>query len=113
MLKAVKAKEAFGLGVSQNLKSGKNQMLRSLFIAAAFAAMALPAAAESVSVDISGLDAAAAHAKIEQAAEQACRVTLSDEGPLVQYYNHDACIADAVAKAESQLAESHHTLAKL
>ena len=61
-------------------------MLRSLVIAAALAATALPAVAASVTVDINGLDRAAAHAKIEKAAAEACRVALSDETPLVQYY---------------------------
>jgi hypothetical protein len=88
-------------------------MLRSFAIAAAFVAVALPAAAASVTVNIAGLDAAAAHARIEKAAAAACRVALSDESPLVQYYGHDSCIADAVAAAEAKLAESNHTLAKL
>ena len=88
-------------------------MLRSLAIAAAFAVVALPAAAASVTVDISGLDRAAAHAKIEKAATEACRIALSDQSPLEQYYGHDACIAEAVATAEAKLAASNHTLAKL
>ena len=88
-------------------------MLRSLAIAAALAATALPALAASVTVDITGLDRAAAHAKIEKAAVDACRIALSDESPLEQYYGHDACIADALAAAEAKLAATNHTLAKL
>ena len=88
-------------------------MLRSLAIAAAFAAVALPAAAASVTVNIAGLDASAAHAKIERAAEQACRVALSDQSPIEQYYNHDACITEAVSTTEAKLAGSNHTFAKL
>ncbi len=88
-------------------------MLRSLAIAAAFAAVALPAAAASVSVDVSGLDTVAAHAKIEQAAVEACRVAMNEESPIAQYYDHDSCVTEAVSAAESKLAESNHTLAKL
>jgi UrcA family protein len=88
-------------------------MLRSLAIAAAFAAVALPAAAASVRVDITGLDRAAAHAKIEKAAAQVCRVALSDETPLVQYYEHDACVTEAVSAAEAKLPETNHRFAKL
>ena len=88
-------------------------MFRSLAIAAAFAVVALPAAAASVTVDISGLDSATAHAKIEKAAEQACRVALSDESLMTQYYEHDSCITEAVSAAEAKLTESNRSLAKL
>jgi len=88
-------------------------MLRSFVIAAALVAVALPAAAASVTVDVSGLDAAAAHAKIEKAAVEACRVAMSDQSAIEQYYDHDDCIRSAVASAEAKLAESNRTLAKL
>jgi len=88
-------------------------MLRSLAIAAALVAVALPAAAASVTVNISGMDATAAHAKIERAAEEACRVAYSDESLVTQYYEHGACVTDAVAAAEAKLTESNRSLAKL
>jgi len=88
-------------------------MLRSLAIAAAFVAVALPAAAASVTVDITGLDRAAAHAKITQAAVEACRVAMNEESPIAQYYDHDSCVTEAVSAAEAKLAETNHTLAKL
>ena len=88
-------------------------MLKSLVIAAALAATALPAFAASVTVDISGLDAKAAHAKIEQAAIAACRVAMNEESPVAQYYDHDQCISEAVSAAETKLIQSNRTLAKL
>ena len=88
-------------------------MLRSLVIAGALAALALPAAAASVTVNIAGLDATAAHAKIEKAAVEACRVALSDESLMTQYYEHDSCITEAVSAAEAKLTESNRSLAKL
>jgi UrcA family protein len=88
-------------------------MLRSLVIAAALAATALPAAAASVTVNIAGLDATAAHAKIEQAAVEACSIELSDESSVTRYYEQEACIAQAVSSAETKLAQSNRTLAKL
>jgi len=88
-------------------------MLKSLVIAAALAATALPTFAESVTVNISGLDAKAAHAKIEKAAEDACRVAMSEESSVAQYYDHAACVGDAVSTAETKLSESNRTMAKL
>ena len=91
----------------------KIKMLRSLAIAAAFAAVALPAAAASVTVNISGLDAVAAHAKIKQAAVEACALELSDESSVTRYYEQESCIAQAVSSTEAKLAQADHTLAKL
>ncbi len=88
-------------------------MLKSLVIAAALAATALPTFAASVTVNISGLDAKAAHAKIEKAAEAACRMAMSEESPVAQYYDHAACVTDAISTAETKLAESNRTMAKL
>ena len=88
-------------------------MLKSLVIAAALAATAAPTFAASVTVNISGLDAKAAHAKIERAAEDACRVAMSEESPVAQYYDHAACVSEAVSTAETKLAQSNRTLAKL
>ena len=83
-------------------------MLRTLSLAAfgavSAAALALPAAAEStVKVDIAGLPAPAAHAKIVEAARAACRVELRNSTTFEQYYQWSGCIKDAVASAQSQL----------
>jgi UrcA family protein len=79
-------------------------MLRTLSIAAVGAALALPAAAETtVKVDVAGLDAPAAHARIFQAAKAACRVELRNSTTFEQYYQWNGCINDAVARAESDL----------
>ena len=88
-------------------------MLRSIAIAAALVVTALPAAAASVTVNIAGLDAAQAHAKIEKAAADACTIALRDDTQLDQYYGHADCIDDAVAAAEAKLAEGNRKLAKL
>jgi hypothetical protein len=88
-------------------------MLKSLVIAAALAATALPTFAASVTVNISGLDAKAAHAKIEKAAVDACRVAMNEESSVAQYYDRSACITETVAATEAKLAQSNQTLAKL
>ena len=68
------------------------------------AALALPAAAETtIKVDVAGLDAPAAHARIVQAAKAACRVEMRDSTTFEQYYQWSGCLNDAVAGAESQL----------
>jgi hypothetical protein len=79
--------------------------LSSAVLGAAFmAALALPAVAETtVKVDVAGLSAPAAHAKIVEAAQAACRVELRDASRLEQYYLHSGCISDAIASAEAQL----------
>ncbi len=38
---------------------------------------------------------------------------MNEESPIAQYYDHDSCVTEAVSAAESKLAESNHTLAKL
>jgi hypothetical protein len=77
-------------------------MFRKLTLAAAFAAIALPAAAHTeVKVSVAGLDAKAAHAVIVQAAQAACRAELADQSALVQFYTRPGCIDAAVAKAET------------
>lgn len=68
------------------------------------AALALPAAADTtVKVNITGLSAAAAHAKIVKAARSACSTEYSDSSALEQYYEESPCVDDAVAGAESEL----------
>jgi hypothetical protein len=81
-------------------------MLRTLALAAALGALALPAAAASVTVNIAGLDAKAAHARIVHAAIAACSAELRDESPLIQYYQMSSCIDEAVADAEAKLTAS-------
>jgi hypothetical protein len=79
-------------------------MYRTVVLTAAFAALALPAAAAtSVTVNIAGLDSKAAHAKIVRGAEVACIVELRDESTLMAYYERPDCINDAVARAEASL----------
>jgi UrcA family protein len=85
-------------------------MFRALAIAAAVSAAALPAAAESVTVNVNGLDAKAAHAKIVRAAEQACSAVLQD-GAVVRYYEMSLCVSDAVAAAEAKFAANDHRFA--
>ncbi|HLZ83164.1 MAG TPA: hypothetical protein VKQ54_06310 [Caulobacteraceae bacterium] len=67
-------------------------------------ASAFPAAADTtIKVDVDGLQAPAAHAKILAAARAACHVELRNSSTFEQYYQWTGCINDAVAGAESQL----------
>ena len=96
-------------------------MLRTLTIAALLAAsatgLAQPAAAETtVKVDVAGLTAPVAHARIVEAARAACRTELRDPTTFDQYYQWTGCVHAAVATAESQLnatasADDHAALA--
>jgi hypothetical protein len=80
-------------------------MFRTLTLAAALGALALPAtAATTVTVSVVGLDSKAAHAVIFHAAQQACRTELSGESDLVKFYARPTCISDAVTTAETKLA---------
>jgi len=80
-------------------------MFRTLALAAALGALALPAfASTAVTVNVVGLDSKAAHTVIYHAAQQACRVELADESQQVQFYNRPACISSAIATAEAKLA---------
>ncbi len=80
-------------------------MIRKFAIAAAFAALAVPAfAGTQVTVNVAGLDAKAAHAVILQAAQQACRAELAQDSSLVQFYTHADCISATVATAEAKYA---------
>jgi UrcA family protein len=87
-------------------------MLRTTLLAAVLGAMALPAFADTtVKINVSGLDAKAAQAKIYEAAQKACRIELSDSTALVQYYNRPDCIAKAVNHADASLARAGNRLA--
>jgi UrcA family protein len=82
-------------------------MYRTLVLASALGALALPAAAATtLKVNIAGLDAKAAHAKIVRAAEMACTTELSDASPYEQVYARTACVRDAVAEAEAKIASA-------
>jgi hypothetical protein len=78
-------------------------MYRTLVLAAALGALALPAAAATaIKIDVTGLDAKAAHAKIYEAAQQACRIELQDASSLVQFYVRADCVRDAVNRADAE-----------
>ena len=87
-------------------------MFRTLIVAAALGALAVPASAESVKVNISGLDAKTAHVKIVHAAEQACSAALQDS-TVVRYYEMPLCIQDAVTSVEAKLAANDHHYASV
>jgi hypothetical protein len=78
-------------------------MFRTLLLASALGAMALPAAAgTSVTVNLAGLDAKAAHTAIVRAAQAACRAELSDETEQQLFYNRPECLNDAIGRAEAR-----------
>ncbi|HEX4181531.1 MAG TPA: UrcA family protein [Caulobacteraceae bacterium] len=85
-------------------------MVRILVLAAALGALAIPAAAESVTVNIAGLDAKAVHAKIVRAAEQACDAVYGDS-LVTRYYAMPSCVTEAVATAEAKFATNDHRFA--
>lgn len=85
--------------------------LRTLTVAAVLAALALPAAAASVKVNVAGLDAKAAHNQIHRAAEQVCSAALNDE-PLSHYLMAD-CIEQTVATTEAKFAANDRRLAQV
>jgi hypothetical protein len=83
-------------------------MFRTLSItavgAALCAALAMPAAAEtSIKVDVAGLPAPQAHARIVQAAAAACRTELKDTSTFDHYYWFPECVDEAVTQANVQL----------
>jgi len=79
-------------------------MVRTLLLATALGALALPAFAEtSVKVDITGLDAKAAHTAILRGAQTACRVELNDESDLELFYDRPDCLNEAIDRAEASL----------
>ena len=85
------------------------QAFRALMLAAAVAGSALPAAAASVKVNVSGLDAKTAHVQIVKAAATACSSALADES--LRYYSMSDCINDAVASTEAKVAANSHRYA--
>jgi hypothetical protein len=82
-------------------------MLRIALLAMTGAALALPAAAETiVKVNVAGLDAGATHATILQAAHQACAEELRNADLFELYYARPVCVAGAVARAEAAVPAS-------
>jgi hypothetical protein len=84
---------------------------RALALATALGALSLPAAAASVKVNIAGLDAKTAHARIVSAAGTVCSAALIDQ-PL-RYFVIDSCVHETVAAAEARFAANDHRLARL
>jgi hypothetical protein len=79
-------------------------MVRTLLLATALGALALPAFAEtSIKVDLTGLDAKATHVAILRAAQTACRVELHDESDLELFYDRPDCLNEAIDRAEASL----------
>jgi len=87
-------------------------MFRTIALAATLGAFALPAGAASVTVNIAGLDAKTAHARIVHAAAAACSAALQ-ESATVRYYEMTPCIDDAVAAAEAKFAANDHHYASV
>ena len=81
-------------------------MFRSLVLAGAAAALALPAIAADakVSINVGKLDAPAVHKAIAQAAQKACFKAFAEEGPQVSYYGRPECVRATTAKAEADYA---------
>jgi hypothetical protein len=84
---------------------------RALALATALGALSLPAAAASVKVNIAGLDAKTAHARIVSAAGTVCSAALIDQ-PL-RYFVIDSCVHETVAATEARFAANDHRLARL
>lgn len=84
---------------------------RAIALASALGALALPAAAASVKVNLAGLDAKAAHVQIVRAAEAACSSALASE--TLRYYSMSSCIDEAVATTEAKFAANDHRFASV
>jgi len=84
---------------------------RTLALAAVLGALALPAAAASIKVNVAGLDAKTAHAKIVRAAEAACSSALADE--TLRYYSMASCIDETVAATQAKVAAYDHHYASV
>jgi hypothetical protein len=81
-------------------------MLRTLALAGAVAALALPAfaAPSQVTVNVGKLDAPAAHKAIASAARQACFNEFAVETTVVSFYARPECVRRTLAKAEADYA---------
>ena len=85
--------------------------LRALALMATLGLFASPAAAESLTVKVAGLDAKSAHVRIVQAAETVCNAMLADEPLRLFVFNN--CVNEAVAATETKLAANERHLASL
>ncbi len=75
-------------------------MYRKLILAAAIAAVAAPAFAQTtVKVNVAGLDAKAAQARIWEAAKAACRTEQAGLPDALKAYTYMPCVEKAAAAA--------------
>ena len=81
-------------------------MLRTLALAGAVAALALPAfaAPAKVTINVAKLDTASAHKAILEAAREACFNEFATETSTVTFYARPDCMRRTVAKAETDYA---------
>jgi hypothetical protein len=81
-------------------------MFRTLALASAVAALALPAVAgtTSVTINVAKLDAPAVHQAIARAAKQTCTAQFADSSALVRFYATPDCVSHTVATAEAKYA---------
>lgn len=84
-------------------------IIRTLAILSALAAVAGPAAAADIKINIVGKDAAVVRAEIAKAARTVCREGLSGLTPLSQFA---ACLQGVTADAEAQLTAARASYAK-
>ena len=81
-------------------------MFRTLALAGALAALAIPAFADTaVAVNVNGLDPKAVHEAIIHAAQKACREEIAGDSDLVRFYTRPLCLDDTVARAEAKYQE--------
>lgn len=85
-------------------------MIRTLVLGLALGALALPAAAASVSVNVKA-DPQSVHDRIADAASSVCSAEYQDASVVEKYYAVPACVSEAKAEAERKLAA--RTIAKL
>ncbi|HEX4184015.1 MAG TPA: UrcA family protein [Caulobacteraceae bacterium] len=84
---------------------------RAIALAATLSALALPAAAQSVKVNVAGLDAKTAHTQIVKAAQAVC--SSANAAETLRYYTMGDCIDDTVAATEAKVAALGHRYASV
>lgn len=83
-------------------------MFRTLVLAGAAAALALPAfAGAEVTINVAKLDAPAVHQAIARAARETCAAEFADSSALVRFYAAPECVNHTVASAEAKYASMH------
>jgi hypothetical protein len=85
--------------------------LCAVALVSALGVVSSPAAAESLTVKVAGLDAKSAHVRIVQAAESVCNAMLADEPLRLFVFNN--CVNETVAATETKLAANERHLASL